>query len=120
MPSDRYGTIHLVGDHVEIIVPGRRRFFRRPPDVNHRLNWSDITRVIAFKRDCFGVDSIRLAFEIKGTHVIEVHEDMAGWRALVDAIPEHLPGALSHEEWFGKVAFPAFEPCPTTLYACES
>ena len=56
-------------------------------------------------------------FELNGTHTVEVSEDMLGWKALVEAVPVYLRGALSQEEWFQKVASPAFELCLTDIYS---
>ena len=117
MKPERFGTIDLLPNGVEIIFPDKRRVFRRKlPDRILTFNWSDVTQVVAFKRDCFTVDNIRLAFEIDGEVVVEIHEDMAGWTDLLDALPGNLPGALPLEVWWAKVAFPPFELCLTTLY----
>jgi len=117
MPPERFGAIHLLPNGVEIIFHGKRRVFRRKlPDRILTFNWSDVTQVVAFKRDCFTVDNMRLAFEIDGELVVEIHEDMAGWTDLLDALPGNLPGALPLEVWWAKVAFPPFELCLTKLY----
>ena len=87
------------------------------PDTTLTFAWQDVTRIVAFKRDCFTVDSVRLVFELNGAQTIEVSEEMLGWQALVDAVPHHLPGALAQEEWWAKVAFPAFALCLTEIYS---
>jgi hypothetical protein len=117
MKPERFGTIDLLPNGVEIIFPDKRRVFRRKlRDRTLTFNWSDVTKVVAFKRDCFTVDNIRLAFEIDGELVVEIHEDMPGWTELLDALHGHLSGALPLEAWWAKVAFPPFELCLTTLY----
>ena len=45
-----------------------------------------------------------------------ISEDVEGWKELVDALPDYLPGCLPFHEWFFAVAFPAFEPNPTELF----
>ena len=118
MQSNQFGTILPAADHVDIVVPGKPRAFRKQmPGTTLTFAWQDVARVIAFKRDCFTVDSIRFVFELNGTQTIEVSEEMMGWQALVDAVPHHLPGALAQEEWWTKVAFPAFAPCITEVYS---
>ena len=118
MRSGRVCTIYPAAARVNIIVPGRRRFFRKPlPDTTITFFWYEVTRIIAFKRDCWTVDSIRFVFELNGTHTVEVSEEMLGWKALVEAVPVHLPGALSQEDWFPKVASPALELCLTDIYS---
>jgi len=80
------------------------------------FNWREVTRLFAFKRDIFAVDLICFAFELHGFETLEVNEHMQGWNTLVAAVPIRLPGALAQEEWFQKVAFPAFALCWTQIY----
>jgi hypothetical protein len=80
------------------------------------LNWSDVTRVTAFKRDWGTVDCICLAIGAKDQPALEVDEEMEGWEAFVNALPKHLPGCKPYDEWFTRVAFPAFATNPTVIY----
>ena len=73
------------------------------------LDWSDVRRVSAYKRDLLTTDLVCLSFE--GTSdSLEVNEEMAGWKELVDALPELLPGSLAYGEWFPHVVRPPFAP----------
>lgn len=112
-----YGQINVSPDGVEVRFPGRRRFLRRTlPEEVVQFKWSEITRIFAFKRDCWTVDSIRMGVELGASRAIEVSEEMSGWRNFVKALPVLVPGAPSQDEWFTKVAFPAFALCLTELY----
>jgi hypothetical protein len=117
MRSNRVCAVYPFQDRVEIHVPGKRRLFGKDlPDKTLTFTWGEVTRVIAFKRDCWIVDSIRFVFELNGTQTIEVWEEMKGWEALVDAVPVYLPGALSQKEWWERVVSPTFELCRTEIY----
>jgi hypothetical protein len=79
MRSDRVCVVHPIHDRVEIHVPGKRRLFRKDlPDSTLSFTWHEVTRVVVFKRDCLTVDSIRMLFELNGTHTIELSEEMEG------------------------------------------
>jgi hypothetical protein len=72
------------------------------------LRWSEIEEVHAYKRDLFATDLICLAFKKSGTQeYYEVHEEMAGYHDLLEALQSRLPKFTL--DWFSDVAFPAFE-----------
>jgi hypothetical protein len=79
------------------------------------LRWAEVTRAVAFKRDQYVVDRICLAFELSHS-TLEVNEDMLGWEQLVNELPDRLAGARAYDDWFGKVAFPAFEANETIVF----
>jgi hypothetical protein len=117
MRTNRVSTIHILPDRVNVIVPGELRLFRKDlADKAVAFTWQEVSRVIAFKRDQWIVDRICLVFELNGTETMEVNEEMEGWTALVNAVPVYLSGALAQEEWWSKVAFPAFQTCLTEIY----
>lgn len=116
MGNHRRCSIHTSPDHVDIIVPGKSHLFRKDlPDTNTSFSWKEVTGIIAFKRDCWTVDLICLVIEINKTETLELNENMIGWKNLIDAIPHYLAGA--EDEWFTKVAVPAFKPCQTQIYS---
>ncbi len=85
--------------------------------VDEVIAWEKIDRVVAYKRDCYTVDLICLAFMGRdGKVLLEVDEGRAGYQELVDGLPQYLDGCLSMGEWFMEVAFPAFEVKLTELY----
>jgi hypothetical protein len=70
------------------------------------MPWADVAEVHAFKRDLIVYDLICLLFTGDSKRCIEINEDMAGYRGLLEQLPEHLPGFS--EGWHFAVAFPAF------------
>src|SRR5262245_100229 len=51
----------------------------------HRVAWSDVATVLAFKRDLFAVDLVCLAFQTS-TIAYEVNEDMENWESLLNGL----------------------------------
>jgi len=80
------------------------------------IAWSDILRVVAFKRDWLTVDCICLAIATTDGTTIEVNEEMEGWEALTESLPKHLPGSKLWSECFSQVAFPAFATNETVMF----
>src|SRR5262245_34089174 len=80
------------------------------------LKWSEVNRAVAYKRDCYTLDLVCRGFTTLDGFV-EVNEGDDGWDALIDAVPRLLPGTTSKEEWWSKVAFPAFARNLTTLFS---
>lgn len=83
------------------------------------IPFAEVRQVVAFKRDCYTVDSIRMLL-VAGAETVEISEEMSGWEEWIAALPERLPGALRFEEWFFEVAFPAFETRATLLYETQA
>jgi hypothetical protein len=71
------------------------------------MKWSEVRKVIAFKRDLFVVDLICLVF-VGDTNGMEIHEEMEGWKEVSDSLPTFLAGCQPIHDWFHSVAFPAF------------
>lgn len=85
--------------------------------VQERLCWDEIAAVFAYKRDCYTVDQIHIALSDVNDRIrIDVSEDDGGYRVLVDELPRHLSGCLTQDEWFLRVAVPAFQLQWTELY----
>lgn len=81
--------------------------------------WTDVTSILAYKRDCFTVDQIRMYINLNDNTATELTEDMQGWEGLLKKLPEYLPGCKQADEWWAAVAFPAFDANVTTLYKRE-
>ena len=79
-----------------------------------RICWSEVAKIVAFKRDCYAVDLICIAFELDGSRVAETDEEMEGWQGLLEVLGEQF--GIREEAWFKKVAVPAFAPNVTTLW----
>ena len=84
--------------------------------VTPTLPWSEIKRVVAFKRDLLAVDLICLRFEASQEKAYEVNEEMGGWDELLGVLPTCLPGCLSREEFLGLVVQPAFAQNDNVIY----
>src|SRR6185295_2147472 len=104
VPPPKHSDFGLSFDAAGINVAGKR-----PTSASiHFIAWSNIVRVVAFKRDLLTVDCICLAFATADGMTTEVNEEMEGWEALTDALPKYLPGGKGWSEYFTQVAFPAF------------
>jgi hypothetical protein len=77
--------------------------------------WSEVARIVAFKRDVFAYDMICFGFET-AEGCVEVDEEMEGWEEMIDALSSYLPGILGEADWWGKVVQPPFATNPTTLF----
>lgn len=85
--------------------------------VEEKVAWEDIAFVFAYKQDCFTYDKICIALADASRNVrMQVTEDDAGYKMLIEQAPAHLPGCLAPEDWFMRVTFPAFETQWTELY----
>jgi hypothetical protein len=79
------------------------------------MRWDDISRVAAFKRDCFSVDMICISLS-DGTWEIEVNEDLEGWKALLNALAQNVSNFPPYEQWFMQIAQPPFATNFTLIY----
>jgi|SRR5579863_6605026 hypothetical protein len=79
------------------------------------LKWTEIKRVLAFKRDLFAYDLVSVEFQTS-TMAIEADEQMEGWDEMITALPGCLPGTPEPQEWWNKVVNPAFESNVTQLF----
>lgn len=78
--------------------------------------WAEITEVAAFQRDCYAVDLMCVQFNSTDGSTLEVNEDMPGFKDLVCALPQHLPGCLPFDAWWHTVAVPAFKTNLTVIW----
>ena len=82
------------------------------------LDWDGVTRVFAYKRDCFAVDQICIVIGTADDHDwIEVREDDEGYESLIIQMPIRLVGCPTGQEWWERVALPPFETQWTQIYA---
>jgi len=82
------------------------------------FGWSGVTSVSAFKRDCYVVDLICLAFRMADGTVVELNEEMEGYQELVHAMVVRYPSIP--KDWWQEIAFPAFETHWKTLWSSVS
>ncbi len=71
------------------------------------FRWDAVQSVRTFKRDCFSVDCICLAFETPEGW-IEVTEEMNAFGSFTEAVERNLPGFPPQPDWWPQVMFPAF------------
>jgi hypothetical protein len=83
--------------------------------LRQQLTWAEVHEAVAYKRDCYSVDIICIAFG-NGDDGVEINEEMPEWSDIVKALPRYLPGCTSEELWFQQVAFPAFETNPVCIF----
>jgi hypothetical protein len=80
--------------------------------------WGDITKISAYKLDLGTFDEICLGIYTSGsTDGFELQESWAGYKTLVAELERRFNFA---EEWWSKIAFPAFVPNYTILYEQQS
>jgi hypothetical protein len=85
-----------------------------------RVNWAEVAKVVAYKRDCYAYDLICIAIADASDVIrIELDEHSEGYQALMDALPNQLPGCLAPNQWWERVAQPPFETSWTELYRRE-
>jgi hypothetical protein len=73
----------------------------------------EITRIQAYKRDCYIVDVICLGISTDAREV-EVNEEMEAWTALHASLASRC--GIGQDDWFVGVAVPAFATNQTTLW----
>lgn len=81
------------------------------------LEWNDIQRIMAFKRDVYAHDLVCMLIEKAGAGSLEVNESMHGWTELVNQLPVRLPAAMRFADWFPQVTSTVFEPSPVEVFA---
>jgi hypothetical protein len=82
----------------------------------NEMNWSEVERVFVYKNDVYTFDVICMAFVSESGRVLEINEQMRGWKYQIEDLPNCLPGCKPFAEWFMDVAFPAFEMNMTEIY----
>jgi hypothetical protein len=88
----------------------------QPDTITPAISWSEVRRVVAFKRDLLAVDLVCLWFEGPDSHACEVNEEMAGWGELLDSLPEYLPGCIPKVDILGGVVKRAFATSELVIY----
>lgn len=106
-PSDR--VLHVTAEGVTL----RDRLFDK--DL-WDMRWSDVETIVAFKIDQMTVDCICLGFHVTGSTTMWIaDEETRGWDTLNRELAKRF--GVRFEEWFGRVAFPAFATNETLLWS---
>ncbi len=80
-----------------------------------RVPWSTLEEIVAFKVDAYIVDHICLGFLAEGAGTLWVAvEESEGWKELIAELERRY--GVMFEEWFPRVAFPAFKENRTVLW----
>lgn len=82
------------------------------------MDWRDVRRVIAYKRDMLGYDLVCLRIEVDG-EPLEIDEDALGWGEVLEQLPRSLPGAADVKALYPKIVQPAFEPNEMLVFSRE-
>lgn len=85
-----------------------------------RLDWADVTRAMAYKRDLFAFDVVCLLFELADGRRIELDEELGGWEQLLEVLPSALPGALDRGRLLHAVVQPPFATNGTVVFVRDS
>lgn len=79
------------------------------------LMWHEVCEIVAFKEDCFGVDSICIGFRLSDSdNYLRVFEEAEGYEEMLAELERRFPNI--RKDWFNDVAFPAFVPNWTTIW----
>ncbi|TWT74306.1 hypothetical protein [Allorhodopirellula solitaria] len=80
-----------------------------------RVDWITVSRIVAYKVDLWDVDLICIAFTLESEEVsIETTEADHGWKPMIAELENRFDVS---DDWWSKVAFPAFEGNWTILWA---
>lgn len=82
-------------------------------DFSKRVNWDEITQLIAYKSDQITVDRIELEI-VFGDKAFMISEDLPGWYQFVIKTKEIYP--TIPKDWDVKINQPAFEKNVKTIY----
>ncbi len=89
-------------------------------EFDENIAWDEVKRVVALKKDCLIVDSIRMIFELKTGECHEVHEEMCGWKELVEALPAYLPWSTQYGGMVAQGSIPSLRALPAAVISVAS
>ena len=80
------------------------------------FDWSEISKVSAYKTDQFASDTMWLEFESEEGDSVALPEDAPEWKQIATELPKYLPGCKGLSSWYAQVMKPAFEMNYTVLH----
>jgi len=80
------------------------------------VDWEEIVRITAFKKDFFVYNCACVAFELTGGKSVEINESMDGFADAMEQVTENCDGCAEFYNWYMKITVPAFEAKVTELY----
>lgn len=112
--------IELLRASIEIDADGFKRVthFSDGSTKSTAMKWNEISRVGAFKQDLAACDLLCLVLTGKDGAMI-VDEEMEGFDAFIQGLPQRISGALAVEAWWDKVIQPPFATNWTVLYSAQ-
>lgn len=89
--------------------------FANGSEILFSLMWHEVREIVAYKEDCFGVDSICIGFRIEDSEKYpRVFEEAEGYKEMLSELERRFPDI--RKDWFNEAAFPAFVPNWTTIW----
>lgn len=89
--------------------------YRESPAASFDIRWDDVIEIRTYKHDLFAIDTICLAFVMTQPDAgIEIWEEDEGYKEVVSAMERRFP---IPDDWWRKVAFPAFVTNERVLYS---
>ncbi len=108
LESAKNGTISVQATGFTVVIP-------REKDNTATVRWDQVEEIRAFKQDLFTVDRICWGFCCRGdASAVVVNEEMLGFQELREAVESRF--GVKEEDWFRKVAFPAFARNMTVIW----
>ena len=103
------GRITIIEDGFSVELPHQKGISDKS------VCWDAIEEIRGYKRDLFAVDLICWGFCLQDEeYVLEVNEEMLGFAELVKSVEAHFD--IKSEDWWSKVAIPAFDTNMTVIW----
>lgn len=83
------------------------------------VEWEEIVRITAFKRDFFVYNCVCVAFELTGGKSVEINESMDGFVDAMEQVAENCDGFIEFYNWYMNNKYSSFEAEVTELYCKE-
>ncbi len=107
LENSKYGTIEIFEEGFQIKSTAN-------PESTY-IAWSDISEILTYKKDLVTTDLICLGWKTYEDALIEVHEEMLGFKKLCESMLNKFKGISA--SWYMDVAHPAFETKLTILWS---
>src|SRR6185437_3447575 len=82
------------------------------------MQWPDVQRVAAFRRDVL-TDPVLCVAISDPANIVVLDEPMEGWKHLIDSLAQHLSQSPSFTEWRGRIGQGSPESHWTILFSAS-
>jgi len=82
------------------------------------MNWSDVRRVAAFRRDVLTQPVVCVAIT-DPSNVVVLDESMEGWKPLIESLAKHLAESPSFTEWRERIGRESSDSYWTVLFDAQ-